>query len=273
MPEIAFDSKTKATVLLGVRRSLRAGIKLAADILLPPQCVFCDKDISRVKHVNPANSGEILLCSDCRESLEADDWQWCMRCGSTKTPYTPENGRCVNCQRVSLRYNAVLPLGRYRDELRDAVLRMKYRHHDHLSITMGRLYALHRGRHILGFKPDIAVPVPMYWTRQLRSGTNSAEILAVEIARNLGIPAIPGLLTRCCNTKPQRNLSPTQRKKNVQGAFRLTTGYAIQGARVLLVDDILTTGATCQETAGVLRRAGAKSVVVAVLARAEGQSR
>lgn len=138
---------------------------------------------------------------------------------------------------------------------------------------MGRLYVLHRGHQILGLKPDIAVPVPMHWKRQLTRGTNSAEILAMEIARNLGIPAVPRLLTRCRNTLPQKDLQPKERIGNVRGAFRLTTGYAIQGARVLLIDDILTTGATCRETAGVLRRAGARSVIVAVLARAEGQGR
>ena len=167
----------------------------------------------------------------------------------------------------------MVPLGQYRDELRRAVLSMKQRHYDHLSTTMSRLYTFCRGQQALDFQPHVAVPVPMHWTRQIDRGTNSAEILAVEIARKLGISTAPRMLTRCRNTLPQTELLPENRARNVRGAFRLTTGYDIHGARVLLVDDILTTGATCHEIAGVLKRAGALSVIVAVIARAEGLAR
>ena len=167
----------------------------------------------------------------------------------------------------------MVPLGQYRDELRQAVLRMKKRNYDHLSTTMSRLYTIHRGPPVLDLRPDLTVPVPMHWTRQLSKGTNNAEILAVEIARKLGISTAVRMLTRCRITKPQTELRLAQRASNVLGAFRLSTGYDIHGARVLLVDDILTTGATCHEIAGVLKRAGALSVIVAVIARAEGLGR
>ncbi len=267
-----------------IRRSLRAGMLRAADILVPPQCGFCGIDLQKPgipakkdetagSPTNPPSRGEILLCKNCRESFVSSDWAWCERCGSSRPPPESSRNRCWNCAKNPPRFDAVVPLGQYRDELRQAVLRMKKRNYDHLSTTMSRLYTIHRGPPVLDLRPDLTVPVPMHWTRQLSKGTNNAEILAVEIARKLGISTAVRMLTRCRITKPQTELRLAQRASNVLGAFRLSTGYDIHGARVLLVDDILTTGATCHEIAGVLKRAGALSVIVAVIARAEGLGR
>ena len=110
----------------------------------------------------------------------------------------------------------------------------------------------------------------MYWTRRLFRGTNSPEILARHLARHLGIPLAGGMLIRCRNTLPQAHLPPGKRFQNVLGAFRLGAPYDLRGAKVVLVDDILTTGATCSEAAKVFKRAGAAMVVAAVVARAEG---
>lgn len=281
---IAANPKPISTILAKMRRSYGAAVKLAADVLLPPQCAFCEEELnpgqinsSQEKTGNGVSTaeyhpcGEILLCSDCRRLLESPEWQWCRRCGSTRTPYFPQGNCCYRCQKVSLSFDAVVPLGLYRDEMRDAVLRMKRRSHDHLSATMARLYIKHRGPQLLAHQPDVAVPVPMHRTREFMRGTNSASILADEIAQNLGIPSFPRLLVRKRKTKPQKDLPPIERMQNVRDAFRLAAGYDIRDARVLLVDDIMTTGATCRETAKVLKRSGAKSVVVAVLARAESR--
>ena len=267
---MVFNYSKKTRLFSVARESLISGLKQAADVLLPPRCAFCDTDLNSYDHQQSIGD-KILLCKQCRQKLVDEDWLWCTRCGSTTGPYAPKDGRCMNCRGKSLRYKAVLPLGRYEDELRSAVLKMKKRSHDHLSVAMAKMYTTHRGGQILDFQPDIVVPVPMHWRRQLKRGTNSAEILAVEIGKKLGISTVSRLLTRCRNTNPQKDLTPTERKLNVEGAFCLTAGYDIGGARVLLVDDILTTGATCREATGVLRRAGAKEIVVAVLARAEGR--
>ena len=262
-------TKSKSfAALSSVGRWLRSGMTRAADIIVPPQCVFCGIDLQRTQF--QALADEILLCNDCRESFVDENWVWCERCGSSRPPKETGRNLCWKCAKTPPRFDAVVPLGRYRDELRRAVLRMKQSHYDHVSTTMGYLYSTHRANHIQNFRPDIAVPVPMHWMHQIGRGTNSAEILSVEIARKLGISPATKMLTRCRKTIPQKDLSPENRARNVRGAFRITTGYDIHGARVLLVDDILTTGATCNEIAGVLKRAGAHSVIVAVIARAEG---
>jgi predicted amidophosphoribosyltransferase len=106
--------------------------------------------------------------------------------------------------------------------------------------------------------------------RRLFRGTNSPEILAWRIAGQLGARVAPGMLFRSRNTLPQADLPPGKRFQNVRGAFGLRAGYDLRDRKVVLVDDVLTTGATCSEIAGVLKRAGAATVVAAVLARAEG---
>jgi len=117
---------------------------------------------------------------------------------------------------------------------------------------------------------DVVVPVPMHWTRRMRRGANNPEVLADVLARRLRIPMARKLLVRIRKTLPQFTLPPGERFRNIHGAFRATAGYHLEAARVLLVDDILTTGATCNEATRVLKGAGAVEVVVVVAARAEG---
>jgi ComF family protein len=113
----------------------------------------------------------------------------------------------------------------------------------------------------------VVVPVPLHWWRHWRRGYNQAETLARAVAAGLGLPCWPRCLRRIRNT-PQQTLqsSPTSRQANVHGAFAPRPGYRMAGKRVLLVDDVLTTGATASEAARALRRGGAGSVAVAVLA-------
>jgi ComF family protein len=113
------------------------------------------------------------------------------------------------------------------------------------------------------------VPVPLHWTRRLFRGANSPETVAEVLAAKLRAAFEPELVRCRRRTRPQRTLSRADRSANVRGAFTVASDIRLDGARVLLVDDILTTGATCNEIGRALRRAGAASVSVAVLARAE----
>src|SRR4029079_16417363 len=98
-------------------------------------------------------------------------------------------------------------------------------------------------------------------------GTNSAAVLAEVLADKLRVPLATSMLKRLRHTAPQFSLPPSERRANVRGVFALRTGYHLEQANVLLVDDILTTGSTCSEAARALKRAGAARVVVAVAAR------
>jgi len=109
--------------------------------------------------------------------------------------------------------------------------------------------------------------VPMHWRRRWQHGTNSAALLAEQLARRLRVPLAVGLLRRDRNTLPQFSLPPSERPANVRSAFSVRPSYHLDRACVLVVDDILTTGATCSEASRVLRRAGATHVAVAVVGR------
>jgi ComF family protein len=118
-------------------------------------------------------------------------------------------------------------------------------------------------------RPDLIVPIPMHWSRRLSRGANSPELLARELARSLGVRRDERALVRTRRTERQTDVLPEQRSENIRGAFRVAAGRNLANVRVLLVDDVLTTGATAQEAAKTLRRAGTAEVAVAVLARAD----
>ena len=138
-----------------------------------------------------------------------------------------------------------------------------------LAMTVGRLLAAERGETLRANRPDVIVPIPMHWTRRWMRGTNSPELLARELSRALRLRLSLHALVRTRRTRPQNELLPEQRPDNIRGAFALAARRKIRGRRVLLIDDVLTTGATAHEAAGVLLAGGAAEVAVAVLARAE----
>jgi ComF family protein len=178
---------------------------------------------------------------------------------------------CPCCKNTQLKFDAVAALGSYDQEIRQAVLQMKRPAHNTLSTAMGRLLAHRRHDFLLEQRADLIVPIPMFWTRRLGRGTNSPEILASCLGMSLNIPVRRNVLVRCRNTLPQADLSPTRRFQNMQGAFRIRHAQFLKNARILLVDDILTTGATCSEAARMLKQAGAVHVAVAVVAKAPGR--
>jgi ComF family protein len=226
---------------------LAAGFATAGtNLLFPPRCSCCDADL-------PGGGAGVLLCAECRGLTGVDVGPRCPTCGAVAQTDGELPDRCPRCREFPLKLDAVITLGSYQSRLRDVVLRMKRPTHQMLSVAMGRLLAQRRRRELAELGADWVVPVPMYWTRRLRRGVNSPEILAGRR-----------------NTRPQADLSPRERFRNVRGAFRARPGYHLQGARVLLVDDILTTGATCSEAAGVLKQAGAAMVAAVVVARAQG---
>jgi ComF family protein len=115
---------------------------------------------------------------------------------------------------------------------------------------------------------DVIVPMPLHWRRAWTRGFNQAALLAEEIGRRNAIP-IERVIRRVKASQPQAGLTNAQRRTNVSGAFRMRRGRRLDGLRVLLVDDVLTTGATAAACARVLKRAGAAHVALAAVARAD----
>ncbi len=247
----------------GRRSPLGWGHRLAAvglDLLFPPQCAYCDAEMGHCRDGT-------LLCGECRQWLVRKFGPLCSKCGA---PAVGPASSCPHCSDPQRHFDAVVPLGRYEAELREAVLRMKRFQGETLSAAVGRIMASELGDTLARHRPDLVVAVPAHWRRQFVRGTNSPGILARELATELGIPHAYDLLSCRRNIKRQALLPPVERFRNVRGAFRASRGYDLDDARMLVVDDVLTTGATASEVARVLRKAGAANVTVAVVARAVG---
>jgi ComF family protein len=238
--------------------------RAAVNLLFPPRCALCDADLGD-------SEDELLLCQGCQEEMAPHDWSTCPRCGAHwGTPARPET-QCPACRGTRFSFDAVVPLGSYGGVLREAVLKMKRASGEPLSGAAGELLLRRRGGRIASLGPDMVIPIPMHWQRRWVRRTNSPDLLADRLAKSLCIPLLDRALRRCRNTLPQKDLPPRDRFENVRDAFRVAARSDLRGAGVLLVDDVLTTGATCNEAARLLKNTcGAKMVFVAILARAEG---
>ena len=158
-------------------------------------------------------------------------------------------------------------MGPYEGLLRDAILRMKKWTGEDLAEVIGALWAKRMVDRLRPLAPDAVIPVPLHWMRRWRRGFNSCDVLAQCLARALGIPCRTRALRRARAT-PQQTLQPsaTARRENVKHAFHAITGVDIESQTLLLVDDVLTTGATASEAAKALRIYKPKAIYVAVMA-------
>lgn len=156
---------------------------------------------------------------------------------------------------------------RYDETTRALVARLKYADKTHLAPFLGHLMAAH-GSEVLA-EAELLIPVPLHWRRMLTRRYNQSLLLAREISRATGIPVAPGAMRRNRHTPPQASLTRKERLDNVRGAFAVTVRgkAAVTGKTVVLVDDVMTTGATILACCKTLKRARAGEVRVLTLAR------
>ncbi len=229
-------------------------------LLYPPRCALCDADL--------ATSGfRSQLCDRCERAVAPLDWVACNQCGSPLREMEYPLRNCPQCRHLHLEFDAAVALSAYQGRLKEAVLRMKWRNGEPIAEAMGDLLCARRGDLIRELRPDVVAPVPLHWHRRWLRGTNSPDILAKRVASFLQVRCHSNLLKLTRSIPSQKGLGIKERRRNLAGAFRVAKGYDIKGARVLLVDDVLTTGATCDSAAKALKTAGAASVAVVVLAR------
>ncbi len=236
-------------------------VRGVSQLILPNACLVCDViegDRRDFRHG---------LCGECRGAFARDPHQSCPHCAITIGPFTDTTEGCVSCKGKLLGIRSTLRLGAYDGRLREAVLRMKTHQGEGLAEMMGRTLHEVAGDRIKEFGVQVIVPVPLHWRRRLARGYNQAAAIAREVALGLGVEYAPQVMRR--NKFTSQHVQPTAaaRRENMRGAFVAKDSASLRHRTVLLVDDVMTTGSTVAEAAKSLREAGAKSIVVAVLAR------
>lgn len=217
------------------------------DTLFPPRCVGCRL------------VGE-LLCAECVGQIPLVDFPVCARCGDTVVA----EGLCAQCRVAPLQIDCIRSVAYFEGVLRKAVHWLKYRGRTALAEPLGALMVAYWEQYPMPV--DSVVPVPLHPARLRERGFNQAALLAREMARQVGLVVDVRTLTRRRATASQVGLNAVQRKENVRGAFGCSEGSLV-GRRVLLVDDVCTTGSTLEACALALKRGGARSVRALTLAR------
>lgn len=209
----------------------------------------------------------IPVCRRCLKTPQPLDAEFF--CVSCRTPFQNAfplvEGRCALC-RLGLRgFDAAYCFGAYEGVLRELIHLFKYGKIKTLARPLGDLLASALPREQ---EWDALVPVPLHWRRQWKRGFNQSELLARDIARRTAIPVV-NALGRKHPTLTQAGLSITNRRRNVATAFRCKQPGAVAGKRILLIDDVMTTGSTGAACALVLKRAGARKVALLTVARVD----
>jgi ComF family protein len=207
-----------------------------------------------------------LVCDACAHALTHDPHPTCPRCSSTVGPFVVLDKGCPACRNESFAFDRALRLGPYEGQLRDVVLRMKNVTGEAVTEVIGTLWARRLAARFAPGEIDAVVPVPLHWWRRWRRGFNQSEVLARCVAKELDVLCRPDWLRCVRATGQQKRLSPTARQDNVRNAFRATPHAELVDRTILLVDDVMTTGATAHEAARALRACRPAQIVIAVLA-------
>lgn len=244
------------------RGALRRLSARALELLFPARCATCAAHLQGAP--NP------WFCAACWTGLPAYGAGVCDACGCPIEAADPPPGwRCGDCLKAAAPFARARALGPYRGTLAEAVRLLKYGDRPGLAPALV-------GRIDLGSAPpdlwdvDLVLPVPLHGRRLRLRGYNQSARLALALAGRLGHPAPEGVLERFRPTRPQVGLRRPERAANVRGAFRVARPEAVAGRRVLLVDDVITTGATIGACAKALRAAKAARVTVWAAARQDG---
>ena len=225
----------------------RALLDHILNLLFPITCVHC--------HAQVLERSWGGACPECWSSLIPLEPPFCIKCGEPAPAIEGLCGLCIKGEHIfDFARSALL----FTQTLREIIHHLKYSDRVSLAKPLGEI--LKQCLHREAFAGEFIIPVPLHRSRQRERGFNQAEL----IANQLGLPVAPGILKRRKNTPSQTGLSRNERKRNLASAFEVTR--EVKG-RVIVVDDVYTTGSTMNEIARTLKRAGAERVEVLTVAR------
>jgi len=240
--------------ILAIPRAVQA----LTSLFYPATCVVCSENVERSEY----------LCADCQRRAPRIVAPFCAQCSEPFPGAITQTFSCANCEHRVLHFDCAVAAYRSRGLVRKLVHQFKYAKQRHLRYPLAAwLGETLRDPRLRGRAFDAIVPVPLHPARERERGFNQAALLAELLAASTAVPLRP-VLERTRYTTTQTAYDRAERMENLHGAFRLRKNRDVRDLRVLLIDDVLTTGSTLSECARVLKRAGAISVHAATAARA-----
>ncbi|MCE9614045.1 MAG: ComF family protein [Lentisphaerae bacterium] len=229
------------------------------DLLYPRVCGGCGQRVG----------GEgMQLCWDCLSALQPVVDPFCSHCGDPVEGMIEHRYRCGPCRKDAPGFDRARSAVRYRGPICDALQALKYNGGGHLAADLARLLAACVRTHFTDIAFDAVAFVPLYAKRQRARTYNQSRLLAVQLGRELGLGLMPPrTLKRTRDTGTQTGLTAPERRINVENAFAVTQAEWVEGRVLLLVDDVMTTGATVSACSRAIKEAGAAGVYVVTVAR------
>ena len=225
----------------------------AAELLYPSRCPICQK-------IEPG------ICRECSMLLKLVQQPCCCQCG--KPVDMPEQELCPDCSKDQHVFSKGFGMLLYEGKVKDAIHRIKYQNKREYVKTFAELLARYGQRKIDLWKPEVLIPIPMYEKKQRERGYNQAELLARHLGNCWDLPVDTQILKKICDTDAQKELDRTMRRRNLRKAFEANTEKQYQ--RVMLVDDVYTTGSTIDAAAAALKKTGISEIFFAVICIGHG---
>ena len=233
-------------------------LRALSSLFYPPLCVVCSSNVA----------GREYLCESCRSRAPRITPPSCAKCSEPFSGAITQTFSCANCEHRILHFDAAVSAYRSRGLVRKLVHEFKYGRQRHLRHPLAAwLRETMNDPRLQGRRFDLIVPVPLHPARERERGFNQATLLAELLARQVAAP-LCNVLERIRYTTTQTAYDRAERMENLRDAFRLRKKMNVRELRVLLIDDVLTTGSTLSECARILKESGAISVHAATAARA-----
>ncbi len=235
---------------------LKSALDSLASVLFPGPCRICAHTLT--------NASRIPVCESCLAGFERITEPMCVRCGrpfESAVALDALEPKCRLCRLDFYAFDCARSFATYDDALSEAIVLLKYEQVARLGDWFAERLAEIVARAPTDWRADVVVPVPLHRERRRERGYNQADLIARPLAKRLKLPLDAGILVRTKPRPAQLVLSRTEHWKSVRGAYATREGAQVDNLRVLLVDDVLTTGATLDACARALKKAGAAAVL------------
>ena len=242
--------------------ALRALWGALLDLVYPPHCIGCGRSL------HEEDRPDKYFCFDCLRDLPFIGEARCPKCGHELAEFAAVHPRCPSCEGKPLHFKSATAPFRYEGIATEVILRFKLARQVAFADPLARYMIEHMES--TGWMPriDAIAAVPLHWRRLWKRGYNQSQLLADRVGQRFGVPLLHRPVSRVFSTPSQTRVSREKRRENLRGAFVIRHPRETAGKTILLIDDVLTTGATCAECSRALITEGhAKAVYVATVAR------